>query len=437
MTTLIVFSHLRWSFVYQRPQHLLSRLARDHRVLFVEEPLYAEGRARLERTPIGPNLELLVAHTGVHAPGFHDDQLSVVTPLLANHLRDHGIDDYVVWFYTPMALPLIAPLRPRAIVYDCMDELSAFHQAPRQLRQRESALLKIASLVLTGGPALYESKRAQHPNVHCLPSAVDAAHFDVAALDATSPAARIAEAVHADLPRPRLGFFGVIDERFDLGLLAACAAARPHWSFVMVGPVVKIDPAQLPRLSNIHWVGMQAYETLPPLMAGWDVCLMPFALNASTRYISPTKTLEYMAGGKPIVSTPVHDVVGLYGEVVAIASDADQFIAGCESALAEDPAARARRQATMAAIVQRSSWDAAAQTVRALLREALLGPVPGATSDAVPQVSTHDAAAFVAPGARLPLRVRHLVIGAGPTGLAAALHLGEKRAEIGYLAGRA
>ena len=402
MTCLIVFSHLRWGFVYQRPQHLLSRLAKTFKVVVVEEPVHDTGPARLERVSQGTNLELLVPHTPVEAPGFHDDQLSVLQPLLASYLRENGIDDYLIWFYTPMALPLMTPLRPRAVIYDCMDELSAFKNAPRQLRQRETALLRTAQLVLTGGPALYESKVGLNPNVHCLPSSVDAAHFAPTGLDPHSADSACALALQGHLPQPRLGFYGVIDERFDLALLEQIARARPHWQLVMVGPVVKIDPAQLPTMANIHWLGMQSYAVLPHLMAGWDVCLMPFALNESTRFISPTKTLEYMAGEKPVVSTPVHDVVGLYGDVVRIAASAAQFVEACEQALRETAAERELRVTAMRGMVRRSSWDAAAAKVQRLLQLTL--------ADAAIEVSPQRVAASSASAAD-PGRVATKVAG--------------------------
>ncbi len=444
MTRLIVFSHLRWGFVYQRPQHLMSRLASRYQVLFFEEPVRSEGPARLERVVKTPNLEVLVPHTAVEAPGFHDDQLSVLKPLLSDFLREQGIDDYLVWFYTPMALPLIAQLRPRAVVYDCMDELAAFKDAPRQLRQRETALMKLADVMLAGGPALYESKRTLHDNLHCLPSSVNAAHFAPSSLVPGSAEALREEQLQGGLPSPCLGYYGVIDERFDVDLLRALAQARPDWAFVMVGPVVKIDPARLPVLANIHWLGMQSYEMLPYLMARWDVCLMPFALNESTRFISPTKTLEYLAGEKPIVSTPVHDVVGLYGEVVAIASSTDAFLAACEAALAESGPQRRERIERSLAVVRRSSWDRMADTVLGLLAAATENTVVPAPSPAARRelaglstdsrgsaaaaasvaMGTAQAAAMPSTAGRLPRHVRHLVIGAGPTGLAAAYHLG-------------
>ena len=371
MPHLIVFSHLRWEFVFQRPQHLLSRLARNYRVVFVEEPVHGSGPATLERTTPAEGIEVLRAHTPVEHRGFHDDQLSALQPMIAGYLADQRIDDYLVWFYTPMALPLLAGLTPRAIVYDCMDELSAFKGAPRQMRQRESALLKTADLVVTGGPRLYEAKRDANPNVLCVPSAVDAAHYAAARATADADAMAKAAALQGAIARPRLGFFGVIDERLDLDLVARLAHADPAWQVVMVGPIAKIDPQALPRRPNLHWLGQQPYALLPQLVAGWDVCLMPFAINESTEFISPTKTLEYMAAGKPIVSTPIHDVRAMFGELVAIAGDADAFISGCRAALAESEGERTVREERMRACVREHSWDAAAGKVRDALAAAL------------------------------------------------------------------
>jgi UDP-galactopyranose mutase len=368
---LLVFSHLRWGFVYQRPQHLLSRLAKRWRVTFVEEPVFSDGPARIESHNPCPGVTVLVPHTPVAAAGFHDDQLPVLASLLGHWLQDHPLRDPVVWLYTPMALPLAAPLQPRCIVYDCMDELSAFKDAPRQLRQRESALLKRAAVVFTGGPSLFDSKQGLHPNVHCIPSSVDVAHFAPQGLLADSPEAQQAQALQGELPQPRLGFFGVIDERLDLRLIAELAERRPHWQVVMVGPVLKIDPQALPRQPNIHWLGMQPYAVLPHLLAGWDLCIVPFARNEATRYISPTKTLEYMAGEKPVVSTPIKDVVTLYGHAVALADGSEAFVTACEEVLEESAQARCRRAMEMLTTVSRHSWDRSADSVHRLIVEAL------------------------------------------------------------------
>lgn len=424
MDTLIVFSHLRWHFVYQRPQHLLTRLARDHRVIYIEEPVACEGPARLETIQVSEHIEVWRPHSPLEAPGFHDDQLPILRPLLEPALRAVGGDGPTLWFYTPMALPLASGLRPKAVVYDCMDELSAFLGAPRQMQQREAALMKCADLVLTGGPSLYDARRHQHPRVLCLPSAVDARHYAPSYALARQDEVARADALQRDIPHPRLGFIGVIDERLHTALLRALAESRPDWQVVMVGPVVKIDASTLPQAPNIHWLGPQPYELLPQIVAGWDVCLLPFAMNEATRFISPTKTLEYLAADKPVVSTPVADVVSMYGDVVEVAADAAAFVQACERLMGEDATRQARRQADRLATVSRFSWDQAADTIKQAL--AALPPRHQDVSTLSPGEDAgqprHAVAATASTGTA-PRRVRHVVIGAGPTGLSAAYHL--------------
>ncbi|WP_259651908.1 glycosyltransferase [Variovorax sp. UMC13] len=353
MTTMIVFSHLRWDFVYQRPQQLLSRLAKRFSVVFVEEPVPNAERAALERLQPCVGVEVLRPHLTGSATGFHDEHIPELQAMLADYLRARALNDYWLWFYTPMAMPLAAGLQPGGVVYDCMDELAAFRHAPRQLLQRENALFKMADLVFTGGQSLYESKRGRHARVHCFPSSVDAAHFS----KATDGGAHVAQ---AHIGRPRIGYCGVIDERVDLDLVDALSKAHADWEIVMVGPVVKIDPALLPQRVNIHWLGQQDYADLPALISGWDVCMMPFALNDATRYISPTKTLEYMAADKPVVSTPIRDVVTPYAGVVAIADSPSSFVAACEKALGRTPEERTQDAAARAIIVAGTSWDCTA-----------------------------------------------------------------------------
>lgn len=373
MSPLIVFSHLRWNFVFQRPQHLMSRLSADRRVLFIEEPVFeADTPPRIEARWEGVRgfeVEVLVPFTPVDAPGFDDAQLAVLLPLLAREFARRDVADPLVWLYTPMALPLVANLRPRALIYDCMDELSAFRHAPAQLRQREIALMACADLVLCGGPSLYQARVGQHPNLHCLPSAVDPGHFAPESLRDDDLLALRAVELQGGMPRPRLGYFGVIDERMDLELVAALALARPDWQIVMVGPVVKIDETSLPQYPNLHWIGLQSYALLPHLLAGWDLCLMPFALNESTRFISPTKTLEYLAGGKPVVSTAIRDVISLYSGAVRFGRDAPGFIAACDAVLYETPAVHTTWRRAAAAAVEAGTWDVAARRVRGWLAD--------------------------------------------------------------------
>lgn len=366
--TVVAFSHLRWNFVYQRPQHLLSRLAAHRPVFFVEEPDYdADGPPRWERSNPEPNVYVLRPRTPVRAPGFHADQLPALEPLLAQ-LREEVGDPVLAWLYTPLALPVARLLEADAAVYDCMDELSLFLGAPPELLTYETELLEYADVMFTGGPSLFRAKQQRHPNVHCFPSSVDAAHFRLADRDGRP----VSEAEdQAELPHPRLGFYGVIDERLDLGLVDAVAAAHPEWQLVLVGPVVKIDPATLPRRPNIHYLGQRAYQELPRYLAGWDVCLLPFARNDATRFISPTKTLEYMAAELPIVSTSITDVAEPYGEIVYLGDTPEEFIAACEAALNADPAERARRTAQMREVLAGTSWDVTVSAMERLLTASL------------------------------------------------------------------
>lgn len=406
---LLVFSHLRWNFVYQRPQHLLTRLGRHYRVFYVEEPSHRPGDPSLEINETEYGVTVCRPFLPGKLPGFHDDHISHMQKLVRDLLERHGVVDYAVWFYTPMALPLMDQLQPRAVIYDCMDELSAFLHAPRQIVQRESALLKRADLVFTGGPSLYRSKRTRNPSVHCFPSSVDAPHFARAAVGPAAGAHQETE--------PTLGFFGVLDERVDLDLLAAVADARPQWRLEVVGPVVKIAAESLPQRPNIHYLGQRRYEELPDLVAKWNVCLMPFALNDSTRFISPTKTLEYMAAGKPVVSTPIADVMECFGDIVRIAEGPEAFIDACDATLRETEAESQLRQQRAAAALEKTSWDATAAAMHALIEQKAAPARRGSGQPTLEPV----------PASR-PARVRHfetIVIGAGPTGLSAAYHLGE------------
>jgi UDP-galactopyranose mutase len=294
----------------------------------VEEPVFDNGSLSLKINERARNLYVVVPHL---PEGLRSDVATnaVLKEMVHRMIRDNDIREYICWYYSPMALDFTRGLRPKAIVYDCMDELSAFKGASQHLALRERELFKIADLVFTGGHSLYEAKRNHHPSVHAFPSSIDRDHFMQARQALADPIDQQA------IPRPRLGFFGVIDERFDTRLLEQVAALRPDWQFIMVGPVVKIDPDSLPRQSNIHYLGSKTYQELPSYIARWDVALLPFAQNESTRFISPTKTPEYLAAGKPVVSTPISDVIHPYGDLglVSIVNNADEFIAAAEAAL--------------------------------------------------------------------------------------------------------
>ena len=358
----LCFSHLRWDFVFQRPQHLLGRFAKRHDVLFVEEPVYDGGEARFVVTSKRDGLKVAVPHLP------HGTDVSAIDPmmrkLLDRLLQEQGIENFVAWYYTPMMLGWSEHLRPLAVVYDCMDELSAFKNAPVELRVKEAELFALADLVFTGGRSLYKVKREQHTAVYCFPSSIDVDHFTRALDVETDPVDQ------GGIPRPRIGFCGVIDERSDIQLLRRVAEMRPDWQFVMLGPVVKIDENDLPRHENIHYLGAKSYDDLPDYIGGWDVAMMPFALNESTRFISPTKTPEYLAAGLPVVSTPIRDVVRPYGEVglVKIAETAEEFVASIQAALTEDLAEHRRKAAEF---LETMSWDKTYEAMSELIEESI------------------------------------------------------------------
>ncbi len=300
---LLCFSHLRWDFVYQRPQHLMTRAAANYDVVFFEEPVFAEtsevdGPARLERRRTGDGI--LIATPRLPAGLGPARREVALRRLLDALLAELGSAPAACWYYSPLALGFSRHLRPATTVYDCMDELTLFRGASPLLASFERQLLERADLVFAGGRSLHESKRRLHGHVHLFPSSVDVAHFSPArGRSAADPADQ------RDLGRPRVGYFGVLDERIDYALLDAVAVRRPDWTFVLLGPFAKVDPATLPRRDNLRWLGMKPYAALPGYLAGWDAGMMPFALNEATRFISPTKTPEFLAAGVPVVSTAV------------------------------------------------------------------------------------------------------------------------------------
>lgn len=347
-THLFCFSHLRWSFVFQRPQHLMSRAAKEFTTWYFEEPENFDGP---------PFLRIQMDKSGV----------SVVTPLLPRNLSQQETNSVlrgmlssllakvqpkrlIAWYYTPMALQFTSDLTPDRCVYDNMDELSAFDGAPNGIVEWERRLLSRCDVVYVGGHSLYEAKCNRHDNIHVFPSSLDVSHFRKARFSLSAPADQ------AGIAHPRIGFFGVIDERMNTNLVAEIAALRPDWHLTMIGPTAKIDPSRLPRAANIHWLGCKDYTVLPQYLAGWDVGFMPFAINDATRYISPTKTPEFLAAGVPVVSTPIKDVVRPYGDMglVEIASNAEEFVERIDFLLARP---RLKWLQSVDAFLSTMSWD--------------------------------------------------------------------------------
>ena len=366
--TLVVFASLRWRFDWQRPQQLLTRLAMHYRVLYVEEPVTTHQDAYLECTPVAHSVDLLVPHTRCDARGFHAEQFATIVRLLAAFLREHAIVEPLAWLDTPAALPLVQALNPRAIVYDCHDD-AAIAGGDAVLRQREAQLVRLADVVIAGGPSLYESLRGRHANVHCIANAVDAEHFAPPSARDASIEAVSARAIHAAIPNPRLGFFGMVDERIDLGLLARVADLRPDWQILMAGPLRGIEPQALPQRGNLLWLGAQTHAILPHLQAHWDVCLLPFKVDACARRAAPIEALEYLAGQKSVVATPVHDVASLHGHIVRLADGAHAFVEACRAAMCERGPLRRQRRLDALIAVHSCTWSRAAERVHRLLVE--------------------------------------------------------------------
>lgn len=356
----ICFSHLRWDFVFQRPQHLMTHFTRQGRVFFVEEPVSSSDASRMDISDRGNNIYVCLPHLGDDRGEASVDE--TISAMMSKFVSDQSVEEYITWFYTPMMHDWARDLSPQATVYDCMDELSNFKNPPEGLVEKERSLFAAADVVFTGGKSLYQAKREQHHNVHAFPSSIDAAHFTKSREIRNEMQGKDAQA------GKQIGFVGVIDERLDIGLLAEIADLRPEIDFVMVGPVVKISEDDLPQRSNISYLGQRSYDELPQILAGWDAAMMPFALNDSTKYISPTKTPEYLAAGLPVVSTAITDVVNPYGErgLVYIASSAGEFAECIDSALEVDIVDLQERADHFLA---GNSWDETFRGMRALIDE--------------------------------------------------------------------
>ena len=356
----LCFSHLRWNFVFQRPQHLLTRAARVYDVFYWEEPVFediAAPRLQREKTPDG--VERLVPHL----PHMHgEEEIAAQRQLLQGFLATCHTAPSVLWYYTPMALAFSREVTADIIVYDNMDELSAFHAAPPEIVALENEMFAASDIVFTGGQSLFEAKRHRHRNIHAFPSSIDTAHFERARQAGREPDDQ------AHIGRTRLGFAGVVDERMDIQLLADAADIRPDWQFVMIGPVVKIDPERLPKRHNIHWLGPRDYRQLPDYLRHWDIGIMPFALNDSTRFISPTKTPEFLAAGLPVLSTRIRDVVRPYGDLglVEIIDGPEDFCAKAEQLLHRE---RQSWQEAADTFLARTSWSQTFDQMRKLMRE--------------------------------------------------------------------
>lgn len=345
---IICFAHLRWDFVFQRPQHLLSRWVADANVYYVEEPKFGSSVNRLRTSKSKEGVNIVVPHV---REGLSETEIyKFLEEALSKFIKLNDITNYLFWYLTPMALPFSHKLDPVIVVYDCMDELSCFKGAHPDLLKNEAMLLRFADVVFTGGHHLYEYKKDRHNNIHPFPSSIDQKHFE-SGIGQPDPEDQ------KGIPHPRVGFFGVIDERLDIELLDGLAKSMPSVHFVMVGPVVKINPDHLPKAQNIHYLGQKSYQELPVYLANWDVAFLPFAKNESTRFISPTKTPEYLCAGKPVVSSSIRDVVMPYGEqgLVFIADTVSDSAIAIQKALQQKDDVKWHKK--VKDMLKKSSWD--------------------------------------------------------------------------------
>ena len=363
---LVCFSHLRWDFVYQRPQHLMSRFGKEFRTFFIEEPVFHNAADTYQVKVTDDSVWVVTLLLNEN----NADKLSIASRQrnLLNLLFVHKkIESYLAWYYTPMALKISNHLKPKIIVYDCMDELSAFKFAPAELKIMEAELFSKAHVVFTGGHSLYKAKKNSHHNIYPFPSSIDKQHFLEARKEMIEPADQ------QPIPNPRFGFYGVIDERFNIQLIKEVAEKRPNWQLVLIGPVVKIDPDDLPKRDNIHYLGCKSYSDLPCYLSGWDFAIIPFEKNDSTKFISPTKTPEYLAAGKPVISTSITDVVSPYGDksLVYIADNAKEFIAAAEIELAKTPEQVKQWLNRVDDFLQHISWDDTTRQMMAKIDDCL------------------------------------------------------------------
>lgn len=359
---IVVFSHLRWEFVTQRPQHILNRMAKDRKVLFVEEPVgYApDDKGTAHVINVASNITVIQPRIDWH------NMLEALEPVLQQQMQQLNIQTPILWFYSAAFHDIMNKIPHSLVVYDCMDELSAFKGASKDLIEQEKTLIQQADVVFTGGKSLYEAKKKMADHVYCYPSSVDAAHFAKALNKETIVPEDIANISH-----PIVGYYGVIDERIDLELLDVIAQQRSDVSFVMIGPIVKIGEHDLPRHANIHYLGGKSYNDLPAYLKAFDIAMMPFALNESTQFISPTKTLEYIAGLKPIISTPIYDVKRDYSQVLSVVENAADFVNAIDKCLNENATDKETRTQQYRQILKAVSWDETVANMKKNIQDAL------------------------------------------------------------------
>ncbi|MBN1593755.1 MAG: glycosyltransferase [Candidatus Coatesbacteria bacterium] len=324
--------------LWQRPQQIAVRIANRHPVLYVWPRYASELARRKSKSEFTPS----DGAKGVHllAPlllpferaikGIYRINLKTISSLISAALPRIDADGRpVLWFYAPRFAPIIDSLDHAAVVYDIMDEHSAFGFARRETMELERRLLESADVVFAGTNALAERKAEFAPDIKYYPCGVEFDHFS-SALGGSLPV----PAALSEVEGPVIGYFGAVDDRLDFDMIFAVARAYPEWNFLLAGPWLSSrQRSELETTGNIILPGLVDYSELPAYLARFDVAILPFVLNKLTLHIHPTKALEYLASRTPVISTAIPDVVKFYSGIIDIVSTADEFASAVERAL--------------------------------------------------------------------------------------------------------
>jgi len=374
--TIICFSHLTWDRnLFQRPQQLMLRFSKRFNVLYVSgyscRQFFIDLFRRKKTHSYHVTDNLAVYSPFALPPIKKYSSITIrlnkilLSFLVKRRLKKLKFKDPILWIYHPRYIDAIGKFKEELIIYDCMDDftslLSDYEDRERNIKD-ERALLKKADMVFAGGYSIAELKRDSREHIHVFPSAVEIYHFKKARSDNLEMPDDI-----TDIPHPILGYWGAIDERVDHELLKRLAMKHPEWSIVLLGPIVRHkagDLSYLKEIKNIFWLGPKDYSLLPNYAKAFDVCLIPFVLSREGKFLSPTKTLEYLATGKPVVSTPITDVVRFYDGVVGIADGPDEFGMAVRRCMEEDNASMKQKRICF---TENKSWEDTAEKMEKLI----------------------------------------------------------------------
>lgn len=366
---IVCLSSTRWSFLWQRPQQIMSRLCARHDILYVDPPFpVAEEQVRgisndESGTLIVKNLQTINDALQIFRPleisrfSYPDldsnELLKMNQELLQCQIQKAlfqlGWQHPLLWLYDPRNVNLVDQLNPCGVIYDCVDSFRSFSWSHPHVSIWEEALVDRADVVLATSRALYQERLRKNRYTFLVPNAADYKHF--------SPWQGYEKPADITaISRPRLGFIGAIYEWVDLELLQVIADKSPAWNLVLIGP--KQHGLQLPERSNIHWLGQRGYAELPAYVHSFDVALIPFLVNETTQHANPIKFWEYLAAGKPVVSTLLPEIPDVPG-VVWRSENHSMFCNHCAQALelVQHPLSRNKIITKARAIAYANSWE--------------------------------------------------------------------------------